>query len=404
MTSDEKTRTNLRLEQAVAPDALRELVAVAVQEALQREFETFVGAAPYARSANRRGWRNGSYPRRLTTRVGPLELRVPRDREGVFQPTLFARYERAEQALVLAMAEMYFQGVSTRKVTTVVEALCGTSVSASEVSTLARKLDVTLTAWRQRRLNEHAFPHLVVDALVERVRREGQVRHPALLTVIGLRRDGYRELLGTWTGASESSESWAHVFHDLAERGLHGVTYVVSDEHRGLVESVRRYVPEAVHQRCQVHYQRCQVHYQRNAMSHVSNDALQREVLRGLSDAWAATTAEEAHHRLTVLATALRPRAGKLADWLDDTSGDTLGVYALSEDVARRKLRTTNALERFHVEIRRRTRVVGIFPHEASLLRLATALAMDTSEKWSTSRYLPKHAYPPQAITLPRIA
>lgn len=397
MTSDEKSRTGLRLEQAVAPDALRELVAVAVQDALKREFETFVGAAPYARTETRRGWRNGSYSRRLTTRVGTLELRVPRDREGVFQPTLFARYERAEQALVLAMAEMYFQGVSTRKVTAVVEVLCGTSVSASEVSTLARKLDVTLTAWRQRRLNAHAFPHLVVDALVERVRREGQVQHTALLSVIGIRADGYRELLGTWTGASESSESWARVFHDLAERGLHGVTYVVSDEHRGLVESVRRYFPEAVHQRCQVHYQR-------NAMGYVSNDALQREVLRGLTDAWAATTADEAQRRLTALAAALRPRAAKLADWLDDTAGDTLGVYALSEDVARRKLRTTNVLERYHVEIRRRTRVVGIFPHEASLLRLATAVAMDTSERWSTSRYLPKHAYPLEAITLPRIA
>jgi transposase-like protein len=291
MTSDDKPRTNLRLEQAVAPDALQALVTVAVQEALTREFETFVGAAPYARSAQRRGWRNGSYARSLTTRVGSLKLRVPRDREGVFQPSLFARYERAEQALVLAMAEMYFQGVSTRKVTAVIEVLCGTSVSASEVSTLARKLDVTLTAWRQRRLNEHPHPLLVVDALVERVRREGQVRHTALLSVLGIRPDGYRELLGTWTGASESSESWAHVFHDLAERGLHGVTYVVSDEHRGLVESVRRYFPDAVHQRCQVHYQR-------NAMSHVSNDTLQREVLRGLSDAWAATTAEEAQRRL----------------------------------------------------------------------------------------------------------
>lgn len=397
MTSEEKTRPGLRLEQGVAPDALRDLIAVTVQEALTREFETFLGAAPYARTGTRRGWRNGSYTRGLTTRVGPLKLRVPRDREGVFQPTLFARYERAEQALVLAMAEMYFQGVSTRKVTAVIEVLCGTSVSASEVSTLARKLEVTLTAWRQRRLNEHPYPMLVVDALVERVRREGQVRHTALLSVLGIRPDGYRELLGMWTGASESSESWAQVFHDLAERGLHGVTYVVSDEHRGLVESVRRYFPAAVHQRCQVHYQR-------NAMSHVSNDTLQREVLRGLTDAWAAPTAEEAQRRLTALATALRPRAAKLADWLEDTSGDTLGVYSLPEDTARRKLRSTNVLERFHVEVRRRTRVVGIFPHEASLLRLASALAMDTTEKWSTTRYLPKAARALTDFPLPRIA
>ncbi|MCC7003099.1 MAG: transposase [Gemmatimonadaceae bacterium] len=182
------------------------------------------------------------------------------------------------------------------------------------------------------------------------------------------------ELLGTWSRASESSESWAHVFHDLAERGLQGVADVVSDEHRGIVESVRRYFPEAVHQRYQVHYQR-------NALSHISNDTLQREVPRGLTDAWAVPTAAEAQQRLAALATALRPRTGKLADWLEDTSGDTLGVYVLPEDVARRRLRSTNVLERFHVEVRRRRRVGGIFTHEALLLRLVTALAMDTSEK-----------------------
>jgi transposase-like protein len=156
-------------------------VALAVQEALDQEFEAAVGAAPYERTATRRSWRNGSYERTLTTRVGALQLKVPRDRDGIFQPSLFARYERTEQALVLAMVEMYFQGVSTRKVTDIVELLCGRSVSASEVSTLSRKLDVALAAWRQRRLNEHPYPYLVVDALVERVRREGQVRHTAVL-------------------------------------------------------------------------------------------------------------------------------------------------------------------------------------------------------------------------------
>lgn len=381
MTSTEKITSALALEQAGSRDAIRELVHAAVQEAIECEFASFIGAAPYARSAARRGWRNGSYERTLTTRVGTLRLKVPRDREGLFQPALFARYERAEQALVLAMAEMYFQGVSTRKVTEVVEVLCGTSVSASEVSVLARKLDVALTAWRQRRLNDVRYPYLMVDALVERVRREGQVRHTAVLYVMGIRPDGYRELLGTWTGAAESAESWSHVFHDLAERGLHGVTYVVSDEHLGLVQSVRRYFPDAVHQRCQVHYLR-------NALSKISNDALQQEVTRGLADAWAAPTREEAARRLAALADTLRSPAPKLADWLDDTSGDTLSVYVLDEDDVRKKLRSTNTLERHHVEVRRRTRVVGIFPHEASLLRLVTALAIDSSEQWSKKRYL----------------
>jgi len=390
MALREKTTAGLVLEQAVPRDALRDLVQAAVQEALEREFAGFIGAGPYGRSATRRGWRNGSYERSLTTRVGTLRLRVPRDREGVFQPSLFARYERTEQALVLALVEMYFQGVSTRKVTAVVELLCGTSISASEVSALARKLDVALQAWRQRRLNEAAYPYLVVDALVERVRREGQVRHTALLYVMGIRADGYRELLGTWTGAAESAESWSQVFHELTERGLRGVQYVVADEHVGLGQSLRRYFPDAVHQRCQVHYLR-------NGLSKISNEALQQELTRGLADAWAAPTREEAARRLACLAAALRPRAPKLADWLEDSSEDTLGVYALAEDDVRKKLRSTNVLERHHADVRRRTRVVGIFPHEASLLRLATALAIDSSEKWSKKRYLLLTSRPQQA-------
>jgi putative transposase len=395
MTSESKAIPRLLVEQGTPPDVLRELLRVAVQEALEQEFRTCVGAAPYARSDTRRSWRNGHYERTLTTRVGQLRLKVPRDRDGIFQPSLFARYERSEQALVLAMAEMYFQGVSTRKVTAVIEVLCGTSVSASEVSTLARKLEVPLTAWRQRRLNDQAYPYLVVDALVERVRREGQVRHTAVLYVLGIRRDGYRELLGTWTGATESAESWGQVFHDLTERGLHGVLYVVSDEHVGLVQSVRRYFPDTVHQRCQVHYLR-------NALSKISNETLQQDVTRGLADAWAAPTAEEAGRRLRALVDALRPRAAKLADWLDDTSGDTLAFYVLEDDDARKKLRSTNVLERHHVEVRRRTRVVGIFPHEASLLRLVTALAIDYSERWSTKRYLVPLLAPPTQEEVPR--
>lgn len=398
MTSTEKTTSALLLEQAVPRDVLRELVSAAVQDALDREFETVLGAGPYERSATRRGWRNGSYERTLTTRVGSVTLKVPRDRDGIFQPTLFARYERTEQALVLAMVEMYFQGVSTRKITEVVELLCGQSVSASEVSTLARKLDVALTAWRQRRLNDHAYPYLIVDALVERVRREGQVRHTAVLYVLGIRWDGYRELLGTWTGAAESADSWAHVFHDLTERGLHGVTYVVSDEHGGLVQSVRRYFPEAVHQRCQVHYLR-------NALSKVSNEALQQELTRGLADAWAAPTRDEALRRLRALGDALRPRAPKLADWLDDTGEETLSVYVLDQDEARHKLRSTNMLERHHREVRRRTKVIGIFPHEASLLRLLTALAIDWTERFSKQRYLVSLPAPKRSDeTLPRSA
>src|SRR3990172_7193407 len=230
MAFDEKTRTPVALEQAPAPeDALRTMVATLVQETLRTEFEQFVGAAPYERTTERRGYRNGSYPRAFKTRVGALTLSVPRDRAGLFRPSLFAKYERSEQALVLAMIEMYFHGVSTRK----------------------------------------------VNAIVEQVRREGHVRGTAALWVVGVTPDGYREHLGVWMGPSESEASWASVFQDLVERGLHGVTYVVSDEHVGLVAALHRYFPEAVHQRCQVHYQR-------NALSKVTSERLQLLTRQGL--------------------------------------------------------------------------------------------------------------------------
>lgn len=382
MAFDEKTRTPGALEQASAPaDALRAMVATLVQETIQTEFAQCVGAAPYERTAERRGYRNGSYTREFTTRVGAMTLTIPRDRAGLFRPSLFAKYERSEQALVLAMIEMYFHGVSTRKVNAIVEQLCGTTVSASEVSALTRKLDASLTAWRERSLRETPYAALVVDAHVEHVRREGHVRGTAALWVVGVTPDGYREHLGAWLGPSESEASWASVFKDLVERGLHGVTYVVSDEHVGLVAALHRYFPEAVHQRCQVHYQR-------NALSKITSEALQQRTRTGLRDAWSAATREEATLRLARLVAELRPDAPRLADWLADTHDATLACYVLEREDVRTKLRSTNALERHHHEVRRRTRVIQIFPHEASLLRLLTALAIEANDGWRHHRWL----------------
>lgn len=379
MTLEDKTRVSPALEQP-PEDALRAMVATLVQETIQAEFAQFIGAEPYERTADRRGYRNGNYVRALNTRVGTLTLTIPRDRAGMFRPSLFAKYERSEQALVLAMVEMYLHGVSTRKVNAIVEQLCGTTISASEVSALTRKLDAGLTAWRERRLDEHPYPALVIDAHVENVRREGHVRGTAALWVMGLTPDGYREHLGAWMGPSESEASWAGVFHDLVERGLHGVQYVVSDEHAGLVSALRRYFPEAVHQRCQVHYQR-------NALAKITSERLQLVTRQGLRDAWLAPTREEAALRIARLITELRPDAPRLADWLADTHAATLGCYVLEYDEVRRKLCSTNSLERHHHEVRRRTRVIQIFPHEASLLRLLTALAIEQNDQWRHHRW-----------------
>lgn len=377
------------------PDALRQLVQELVQATLERDFAQFLGAAPYARTDARCGVRNGTRPRRLVTRVGRLVLRVPRDRASLFVPTVFARYQRHEQALIATLAECYLQGVSTRKVRHVVETLCGETVSASTVSAATKRLDAVLAAWRTRRLDAQPIPYLIVDAHYERIRREGQVCSTAILWVVGVRADGYREYLGCWTGNAESAASWGAVGRALAQRGLHGVRYVVSDEHVGLTAALQRYWPDAVRQRCQVHYLR-------NALTKVATPPRQQALLAGLKDVWAAPTRTEAEQRGRALAATLHPTLPSVAAWLDDTLAETLGFYALPEPAARRRLRTTNALEREHEEIRRRTRVIRIFPNEASYLRLATALAADRSDGWAKHRYMIPAPSTPQPATAKR--
>ena len=364
-----------------AEDVLRSMMEQMVQEAVEREFERFIGAAPWERTPERQGWRNGRKRRRFKTRVGSLELRIPRDREGRFQPSLFERYQRSEKALVLALVEMYVQGVSTRKVSRIVERLCGFSISASQVSALTQNLDADLEAWRTRSLAGLRYPYLVVDAHYEKVRREGRVRSTAVLWVVGISEEGYREHLGVWLGASESRESWGRVFRELTGRGLEGVEYVVSDEHVGLLEAVQRYFPAAEHQRCQVHYLR-------NALAHAGSEVLGQELKTALKDIWAAPDRDEAEARLARLIDRLEARHPALAEWLEATAQETLGCYALKEPSHRRRLRTTNGIEHDHAEMRRRTRVVRIFPNEASLLRLASALAAERNEQWMERRYM----------------
>lgn len=374
-----------RRETAAAPlpplELLRTMLQTMLQQMLQEEFTRFLGAAPFERTDARAGVRNGTRPRTLITRVGKVALEVPRDRASLFAPSVFARYQRHEQALVCTLAECYLQGVSTRKVRHLVETLCGETVSASTVSRATKQLDATLADWRARRVDAQPYPHLIIDAHYERIRRDGQVRSTAVLWVLGVAANGYREYLGVWVGNAESGPVWSQVFRDLHRRGLHGVQYVVSDEHAGLQAAVQRYFPEAVHQRCQVHYLR-------NALTKVSTPARQQALLAALRDIWAAPTRATAEQRGATLIQTLRRPLPAVADWLEGTLGDTLGFYVLTEAEARRRLRTTNALEREHEEIRRRTRVIRIFPNEASYLRLATALAWDRTDTWAKRRYI----------------
>jgi putative transposase len=321
-------------------------------------------------------------PRSLTTRVGTLRLQIPRDRAGLFRPTLFAKYERSEQAFVLAMVEMYFQGVSTRKVSEIVEVLCGTSVSASEISALTRKLDVVLSAWRSRPLTE-PYAYLCVDAHVERVRREGHVRPTAALWVVGITPSGYREHLGVWLGASETTLSWSEVFRDRTTRGLKGVEYVVADDHAGSRPPSRASFPPPPSSAA-----RSTTSATRWTKSRVKRSAPvspPRSPMRGTP---APARKRKRETRIAHLVAELQPLAPRLADWLSDTYHETLACYVFEDPVVRRKLRSTNAVERHHSEVRRRTYVIRIFPHEASLLRLLTALALEQTERWSQKHYI----------------
>lgn len=362
-------------------DWMRELVEMLTQEMLEVEFEEFLGAEPYERSDERDGYRNGYRERDLVTRVGRLNLRIPRDREGKFSTRLFERYQRSEKALVLALQESYLQGVSTRKMKKITEKLCGVEFSKDQVSRMAQELDETLEAWRTRRL-ESTYPYLMVDASYEYIREDGQVISEGVLTVKGINQDGYREILSVAVAPTEEEATWGEVFSNLIDRGLspEEVKYIVSDEHKGLLKALRRYYPRAI-------WQRCQAHYQNNAGSKVPHSA--RAELHGkLRDMFRAPEYELAQQRASHMLAEYQGRFSKLTEWLEETIHEPLAVFMLPEE-HRQRLRTTNGLERYHREVNRRTKVVSIFPNPASCLRLVSALAMEQSEEWLTGkRYL----------------
>jgi putative transposase len=359
-------------------DPLKALLRHTIQQVLEEELTAFLKAEPYTRTEERRGYRNGYKPRTLKTRVGRLELMVPKDRESRFQTELFEKYQRNEKALVLAIIEMYVQGVSTRKVKKITEELCGLEISKSQVSTLAKGLDKEVQKWRMRPLIKW-YPYLVVDARGERIRRDGSIVPQSALIVVGIDNEGYREVLGVWCADSESEASWSTVFRELKERGLHGVSYVVSDDHTGLTKAIACQFQGTI-------WQRCQVHFIRNVLSKVPKKDRGR-ILAHLRDITGASSLESARNRLNEAVETLHASHPKAADLLDKHGEEMLAVYALPEH-HRKRMRTTNMLERFNEEIKRRTRVIRIFPNEASCVRLVSALAMEENENWMERKYL----------------
>ena len=360
------------------PGFLRGIVERVLQEMLEAEMTQHIGAAPYERSAARAGHRNGHKMRALRTRVGTLNLSVPQDREGTFSTRLFSRYQRNEKALVLALMEMYVEGVSTRKVKDITEELCGTSFSKSLVSSLAGSLDAELEAWRKRQLEAEAYPYLFVDARYEKVRVDERVVNQGVLVVSAVRDDGFREILAVEVVDTESEATYQELFRSLRRRGLSGVELVVSDDHEGLKAAVARHFQGASHQRCQVHYSR-------NLLGMVGV-ARRKELAADLRAIFAAPAREQALQIASSVAEKWRKKGNeKVAEHVEEHIEECLACLAFPES-HRRRIRTTNGLERLNQEIKRRTRVVRIFPNPEACLRLVSALAVEQSEEWVTGR------------------
>lgn len=360
-------------------DYMQAMLQTSIQQALQVEFDKFIGASSYERTATRTGHRNGYYERQLNTRVGTMSLQVCRDREGQFSTTIFEKYQRSEKALVMTIAEMYFAGVSTRRVKKIMYELCGTEISKSQVSELIKQLDQQLHAWRNRRLILE-YIYLIFDARYEKVRENGHVVSKAFVTVIGLTKDGMRDIIGCYVINSESESEWNEVMSNLKERSLYGVQYVVADDNKGLKAALNRHFQG-------VPVQRCQVHYMRNFMAKLSQTT-RAEGVRLLKDVFAATTKEDALSRVEKLRTYLFSiNKESIVDWVDESIEESLVVYLLPRE-HHKQMKSTNMLERFNQELKRRSKVVRIFPNAESCLRLLGTLCQETSEEWANRRYL----------------
>ena len=357
-------------------DKLPELIRVVINAAMQAERQQYLGAAPYQRTPERQDQANGYKPKTVKTRMGEITFDVPQVRKGDFYPEALEKGLRSERALIMTLAEMYIQGVSTRKVTAILEQLCGTSVSATQVSKASALLDETLEAWRQRSLGE--CPYLILDARYEKVRQDGQQRDAAILMACGIDLQGKRHLLGVSASLGEHEIHWRTFLEGLVARGLRGVQLITSDDHQGL-KAARVAVFGGVP------WQRCQFHLQQNASNYVTRRAMLKEVAADIRAVFNAPDRSSAEFFLRKAIEKYEKTASKLADWLETNIPEGLTVFAFPP-AHRRLLRTTNGLERVSREVHRRTRVVGIFPNEAACLRLVSAVLMEIDDAWQVGR------------------
>ena len=356
--------------------SIPEVVRILINAAMVAERQKFLGVGPYERGDARMDRSNGFKPKTVNTRMGSITFDVPQVREGDFYPCSLEKGMRSERALKVAIAELYVQGVSTRKVAAVTEKLCGLSVSSTQVSRVAAELDSVLEEWRNRPLG--VFRYIILDARYEQVRHGGMVRSAAVLSAIGIEEHGKRHVLGVSVALSEHEVHWREFLQSLVKRGLRGVQLVVSDAHEGLA-AARMAVFGSVP------WQRCQFHLQQNASAYVPRQHMKEQVASDIRSIFNAPDRASADEMLRRMVGKYEVTAPKLAAWMAEAIPQGLTIFAFPQ-AHQRLLRTSNMLERTNREIRRRTRVATLFPNEASCLRLVSAVLMEISEEWESGR------------------
>ncbi|MBW2005683.1 MAG: IS256 family transposase [Deltaproteobacteria bacterium] len=357
-------------------DGMAEAVSLLVNEAMHVERNRHLQAKPYERTDKRQGDANGYKNKTLKSRLGKLDLLVPQVRDGDFYPSVLEKGLRSERALKLAVAEMYVQGVSTRRVKEITEVLCGFEVSSTEVSRVSKEMDKELEKWRQRPLGKMCY--LILDARYEKVRQNGCVVDSAVLIAHGVDEHGKRRVLGMSVSLSEAEVHWRTFMESLVKRGLNGLTLIVSDAHSGLRSARRAVFPS-------VPWQRCQFHLQQNAQSYISKRSLKSSVAADIRSVFNAPNRDEANRLLKLLIEKYQKTEPSLSQWMEENIPEGLSIMAFPE-AHQRRMRTSNMAERTNKEIRRRTRVVGIFPNVDACLRLVTAILIETDEDWQQGK------------------
>jgi len=357
-------------------EGIRPILELLFNTAMKVEREHFLGAGAHERSEDRKGYANGYKPKHVHTRMGALELSVPQVRGLSFYPKSIEKGCRSERALKAAMAEMYLGGVSTRDVTDITKELCGLEVSSTQVSRVTAELDEEFEKFRNRPIGEICY--LLVDAIYLKVRHNGTVMDMAVLLGYGINPEGKREILGASTSLSEAEVHWREFFTHLQSRGMRGLRLIISDDHAGMKSARKAVFPS-------VPWQRCQFHLAQNAQSYAPKKSMREEIGQVMREIFNCPNIEMARDMVKRAVEKYQKKAPEFAKWLENNVEEGLTVYQFPQE-HRKKIRTSNGIERLNREIKRRTRVAVLFPNKASALRLVTGVIIEIHEGWMTGK------------------